>query len=204
MVSTDDRNDGEQLDQFFWNSRYENNQMGWDIGYASPAITSFMQTYPNKDAAILIPGCGNAHEADFLLKHGFTNITLIDIAPTAVKKLQLKYEQNPEIKVICGDFFEHHGQYDLMIEQTFFCAISPSLRTKYVTNAANLLTKNGKIIGLLFNTEFEKKGPPFGGNTESYQSVFEQDFIIQKMETCTLSIPQRTNREVFIHLIKKI
>ncbi|WAC42444.1 methyltransferase domain-containing protein [Pedobacter sp. SL55] len=191
------------LDQSFWNSRWENQQTGWDIGMASPAIITYMAQYTNKDAAILIPGCGNAHEANWLLQNGFTNITLIDIAPKAVAQLQQKYAKNPSVKIILGDFFEHKGQYDLMIEQTFFCAIDPKLRQNYVAQAASLLKENGQIIGLLFNVDFQKQGPPFGGNTIEYQTLFEKYFSIKKLEDCYNSIKPRTNTEVFINFVKK-
>lgn len=192
-----------QLDQSFWNTRWENNQTGWDIGMASPAITTYMAQYADKNAAILIPGCGNAHEAEWLLQNNFTNITLIDIAPKAVVWLNEKYAKNPAIKVILGDFFEHQGQYDLMIEQTFFCAIDPKLRQNYVTQSASLLKEKGQIIGVLFNTKFEKEGPPFGGSSTEYQQLFETNFMIKKMEECYNSIKPRANTEVFINLIKK-
>ena len=192
-----------QLDQSFWNKRWENNQTGWDIRQASPAIIAYMAQYVNKDAAILIPGCGNAHEAKWLLENDFTNITLIDIAPRAVAKLQEKYEKNLAVKVILGDFFEHQGHYDLIIEQTFFCAIDPKLRQNYVAQSASLLNKNGKIIGLLFNTEFEQMGPPFGGNSIEYQELFENHFSIKKMENCFNSIKPRANTEIFINFVKK-
>ena len=191
------------LDQSFWNSRWEKQQTGWDIGMASPAITNFMQQYPNKDAAILIPGCGNAHEADWLLQNGFTNITLIDIAPKAVALLLEKYADNPEIKVILGDFFEHQGQYDLIIEQTFFCAIDPNLRSSYVAQSSALLKPGGKIIGVLFNTNFEKAGPPFGGDKTEYRQLFENHFNVKKLENCYNSIKPRANAEVFINFVKK-
>lgn len=193
-----------QLDQSFWNKRWENKQTGWDIGQASPAIIAYMAQYANKDAAILIPGCGNAHEAEWLLQNGFTNITLIDIAPKAVAQLKEKHEKNPAVKVILGDFFEHQDRYDLIIEQTFFCAIEPKLRQNYVAQSASLLNKNGKIVGLLFNTEFEQIGPPFGGNASEYQQLFETNFRIKIMENCYNSIKPRANTEVFINLIKKI
>lgn len=192
-----------QLDQSFWDTRWENNQTGWDIGMASPAITAYMAQYADKNTAILIPGCGNAHEAEWLLQNGYTNITLIDIAPKAVAMLKEKYDKNPKIKVILGDFFEHQGQYDLMIEQTFFCAIDPRLRQKYINQSASLIRENGQIIGVLFNTEFENDGPPFGGNSAEYQQLFETNFMIKKMEDCYNSIKPRANTEVFINLIKK-
>ncbi len=191
------------LDQDFWNQRWETGETGWDIGQASPAITEYMKQYPNKDAAILIPGCGNAYEAEFLVQEGFSNITLIDIAPSAVKKLQEKFAKNPEVKVVCEDFFLHQGKYDLLIEQTFFCAISPLRREEYVAKSASLLNENGRIIGLLFNKHFNQPQPPFGGELAEYQNIFQTNYSIIKMEECYNSIPSRMNSEIFINLQKQ-
>ena len=108
------------LDQSYWNDRWQKNETGWDTGQASPAITDYMAQYRDKNAAILIPGCGNAYEAEFLIAEGFTNITLIDIAPKAVEALKEKFANKPQINVLCEDFFNHQGSYDIIIEQTFF------------------------------------------------------------------------------------
>lgn len=193
----------ENKDKDYWENRWQNADTSWDIGFASPAIVEYMKTFSNKNAAILIAGCGNAYEAEFLLNNGFTNITLIDIAPNAVKILSEKFKQNREITVLCEDFFSHQEKYDLMIEQTFFCAINPNLRSQYVTKSHELLSEKGKIMGVLFNTEFSSEGPPFGGNTEEYKRLFQDFFIIEKMETCYNSIPPRQGRELFVELIKK-
>ncbi len=191
------------LDKNFWENRWENAETKWDIGFAAPAIVDYMRQYNNKNAAILIPGCGNAYEAEFLLNIGFTNITLIDIAPKAVEILQEKFSNNKEITVICGDFFEHQGQYDLIIEQTFFCAIPPRLRSNYAKKTHDLLKANGKIIGLMFNTSFEKQGPPFGGNVTEYKTYFKGWFEIKTMTECDNSIAPRQGKELFIIIIKK-
>lgn len=191
------------LDKDFWNDRWERQETGWDIGYASPAITEFMKDYPNKDAAILIPGCGNAYEAEFLLEAGFTNITLIDIAPKAVERLQQKFQSNPEIQILCEDYFEHKGIYDLQLEQTFFCALNSDFRNIFSDKVSSLLKVGGAFVGVLFNREFELQGPPFGGSKEKYFEIFSKQFEIKKLENCYNSIPPRKDSELFIHLIKK-
>ncbi|MBS1646412.1 MAG: methyltransferase domain-containing protein [Bacteroidetes bacterium] len=192
------------LDSSFWNARWQNSETGWDIGYASPAITAYMEQYLNKQAAILIPGCGNAYEAEYLVQNNFTNITLLDIAPKAVEQLKEKFAATPQVRVLCGDFFQHQEKYDLMVEQTFFCAITPNLRTSYAKQAASLLNKKGKIMGLLFNTDFEKQGPPFGGNTQEYEEIFNPFFLVKKMETCYNSIKPRSGSELFVILEKRL
>ncbi len=191
------------LDRNFWNQRWETQQTGWDIGYASTPIVSFMDSYLDKDAKILIPGCGNAHEAAYLLEQGFKKVTLIDIAPLAIENVRKRFKENPHIEIILGDFFEHVGQYDLMLEQTFFCALEPKLRTKYANKASSLLNKNGRIVGVLFGKEFEKEGPPFGGSKEEYVSIFEKAFEIERMDLCYNSIPARKGTELFINLRRR-
>jgi SAM-dependent methyltransferase len=187
----------------YWENRWLNNETAWDIGYPSPAITEYLDQFENKNASILIPGCGNAYEAEYLIKKGFSNITLIDISPKVVEKLNNKFKSIPEIKILCVDFFTHQAKYDLFIEQTFFCAIPPSKRAEYVSHASELLNENGKIIGVLFNKEFNQPNPPFGGCEAEYRELFKPFFNIKKMEDCYNSILPRKNSEFFINLIKK-
>lgn len=186
----------------FWDAKWQSNAIGWDIGYASPAICQYLVQYSNKNAAILIPGCGNAYEAEYLVENGFTNITLIDISPEAVKKIRHKFQHNSQVKVLSEDFFQHKGRYDLIIEQTFFCAILPNKRKEYAEKTATLLLENGKIIGLLFDKTFESQGPPFGGSPSEYKPVFSPHFKIKTMEKCYNSIAARAGSEVFIILDK--
>jgi len=165
-----------QLGQSYWDKQYESNSTGWDLGEVSPPIKAYIDQLTNKNVRILIPGCGNTYEADYFLKQNFTNVTVIDIAPTLVEKLKIKYASNPNIHIILGDFFSHQGQYDLIIEQTFFCAINPSLRELYVKKMSELLAPNGKLMGVLFDRTFEKEGPPFGGNQNDYKKLFQPGF----------------------------
>ena len=191
------------LNADFWNNLWEKGYTGWDIGKASPPITEFLETYPNKNARILIPGCGNAYEAQFLVDNGFKNITLLDISSEAVNLLKIRFQNKPQVNVICDDFFNHQGQYDLIIEQTFFCTHDPRRRPEYVSQVASLLKVGGEIIGVLFGKEFAQPGPPFGGVQEDYRLLFEPLFRIKKMELCYNSIKPRAGSELFIHLIKK-
>lgn len=182
----------------FWNDKYIHQQTGWDLQSVSPPIENyFKENNIAKSASILIPGCGNAYEAEFLLSQGFTNITLIDIAETLTAILKEKFKKNPEITIITEDFFQHTATYDYIIEQTFFCAINPIMRQNYVTKMHELLKPSGKLLGLLFASEFEKEGPPFGGNITEYKILFQDKFHIKTMEVCYNSVNPRQNNELF-------
>jgi SAM-dependent methyltransferase len=189
------------LDQTYWDNQYQANTIGWDLGEVSPPIKTYVDTLKDKTIRILIPGCGNTYEAEYLLEQGFTNVTVIDIAPTLVQNLKKKIKDNPNINIVLGDFFEHQGVYELILEQTFFCALPPTMRQKYVWKMHQLLAKKGKIAGLLFNRTFES-GPPFGGSQEEYNLLFQQAFSFLKMEVCQNSATPRAGSELFIELQK--
>lgn len=191
-----------KFDQDYWNDKWEKSQIGWDIGNASTAISEYFLQVENKALKILIPGCGNAHEAELLLGEGFKNITLLDISPKACELISKKFS-SAEVEVVCEDFFVHEGQYDLIVEQTFFCALEPRLRVEYVKKMHELLTENGKIVGLLFNRDFGKPTPPFGGREAEYRALFEDFFEIKTLERCYNSIKPRENTELFINFSKK-
>ncbi len=187
----------------YWEKKWQSRETGWDIGYSSPPIEEYILQYSNKEANILIPGCGNAYEVEFLWNLGFRKITVLDISPTAVEILKQKYIGLEGVSVICEDFFNHHGNYDLIIEQTFFCALPPAFRSQYAEQMQDLLNENGRIVGVMFNRNFENDGPPFGGSISEYEMIFTDRFEIQKMEECYNSIPARKGSEVFINLKKK-
>lgn len=191
------------LDATYWNNQYKSNTTGWDLGEVSPPIKNYFDTIQNKQAKILIPGCGNTYEAEYLLQQGFTNITVIDIAPLLVENLNQKFTGNENITVVLGDFFEHVGSYDYIIEQTFFCALPPTMRQKYVWKMHQLLADNGKLVGLLFNRAFEV-GPPYGGSLVEYQQLFRAAFIIKSIAVSTISIEPRAGSELFIEFQKNV
>ena len=192
-----------QLSETYWNNQYDALTTGWDLGQVSPPLKAYIDQIEDKNLRILIPGCGNTYEAGYLLQQGFANFTVIDIAPTLVKDLKNKFSGNKNINIILGDFFNHTGEYDLILEQTFFCAINPPLRKSYVAKMNDLLTIKGKLAGVLFDKEFEHQGPPFGGSKSQYTLLFENWFVLKTFEPCYNSFTKRQGTELFIIFSKK-
>ena len=191
------------LNRDFWENRYATSQTGWDIGAVSTPIKSYIDQLENINLTILIPGAGNAYEAEYLFKNGFKSVTVIDIAVKPLQNLKVRVTEFPKNQLIQTDFFDFKGHFDLIIEQTFFCALHPSLREKYVLKMNQLLKSKGKLIGLLFDFKLTEDGPPFGGSFDEYQSLFEPYFTVKKMERCHNSIPPRQDNELFFIFEKK-
>lgn len=190
-------------DKQFWNTRWENAETGWDLGEPSPPLTRYIDRIQNRHLSILIPGCGNAWEATYLADSGFTDITILDIAPAACHILRQRFADKNAVKVMEQDFFEHTLQYDLILEQTFFCALHPSLRQEYVKKMFQLLKPKGRLAGLLFHCNFETDGPPFGGDVSEYLSLFAPYFDVISIEPADNSVTPRAGREVFFETVRK-
>ncbi len=196
----------ELLNENYWNEFYLKDETRWDIGTVSPPLKAYFDQLDDKSIRILVPGCGNAHEAVYLMQEGFKDVTLIDLAEEPVIRVREKLSEfdGKEIEIVQGDFFDYEfsGKFDLIIEQTFFCAIDRNLRENYMQRVFDRLNVGGKLVGVLFKTEFEKEGPPFGGTVEEYKSLFGNKFQIHHLEDCYNSHPKREGNELFVSFIK--
>jgi len=188
------------LDENFWTSRYKNGYTGWDIGYVSRPIDQYLCQIENKNLRVLIPGGGNAYEVARAWDLGFRNVYLLDISEIPIKNFLEKNPKFPKDQVHHQDFFDHDSKYDLILEQTFFCALDPSLRKPYAEKMANLLKPGGKLVGVLFDKVFENPGPPFGGTLDEYEGYFKPYFKFNRFERCKNSIPPRQGIEFWINL----
>lgn len=191
------------LSEKAWDNRYQNKDIGWDLGEVSTPLKAYFDQLENKELKILIPGGGNSYEAEYLFNLGFTNVFVVDLSKTALENIQKRIPDFPKSQLILGDFFDLEMQFDLIIEQTFFCAINPKLRQSYATKMHQILRSKGKLVGVLFNVPLNTNRPPFGGHKKEYTIYFNPYFILEKIEPCYNSFGNRKGRELFIKLIRK-
>lgn len=192
-----------KLNEAYWTERYINQTDFWDLGEVSPPLKEYVNQLNDKSIDILIPGCGNGYEGEHLHQAGFNNVRQMDLSQLALDNFHNRVPSFPKDFLICSDFFEHEGTYDLILEQTFFCALYPSLREKYVQHACKILKPKGKIAGLLFDDPLNNDKPPFGGNQEEYEKLFSPYFHLHILETAHNSVKPRAGREFFILFEKK-
>jgi SAM-dependent methyltransferase len=188
------------LDNNYWDQHYLNGETGWDLGGVSPALIAYFEKLPDRGIPILIPGCGNGYEVGWLLENGFTDVTVIDLSPVLTARLRVKFGA---LTILTGDFFDLQGQYGLIVEQTFFCALDPSLRAAYIAKMQDLLLPGGKLMGLLFDRNFVA-GPPFGGHREEYAALLAGPFILRRLDPCYNSIKPRAGSELFFIAEKSV
>lgn len=191
----------------FWDAKYKKHSIGWDIGEISAPLKTYIDQLKNKNIHILIPGGGNAYEAEYLHHLGYKNVYVIDLSEQALNNIKQRVPSFPNTHLIQGDFFSFHltcpnTTFDLILEQTFFCAIHPSQRESYSKQIHKLLKNNGKLVGVLFNDTLNTDKPPFGGSEKEYLNYFKKGFKILTMKKCYNSILERKDRELFIRILK--
>ncbi|TSE06655.1 methyltransferase domain-containing protein [Aquimarina algiphila] len=194
-------NQNQSQENAYWTQRYTENRTGWDIGYVATPLKNYIDQLTDKTINILIPGAGNAYEAEYLFQNGFHNVYVLDISQTPLDTFAQRVPDFPKSQLILGDFFTLKGSYDLIIEQTFFCSFipTPENRSTYVLQMSNLLNPDGKLVGLWFDIpltdDMEKR--PFGGDKKEYLSYLETHFETIIFEKCYNSIPERQGNELF-------
>ena len=191
------------LNKDFWSKRYKENQIGWDTGAITTPLKEYIDQLTDKNCKILIPGAGNSYEAEYLHNKGFKQVFVLDLAKEPLDNLLKRVPSFPKKHLLQGDFFDLNQKFDLVIEQTFYCALNPELRDNYVKKMSEIIRANGKITGLLFQFPLTEKGPPFGGSKQEYIKRFSPYFELKTLETAYNSIKPRVKNELFIIFEKK-
>ena len=185
----------------YWTQRYKKDKTGWDIGYVSTPIKAYIDQLTDTSLKILVPGAGNGHEVEYLWQEGFKNVHILDISEIPLNRFKKRNPGFPKKQIHCSDFFEFEGQYDLIIEQTFFCSMVPTYenRAAYAKHMSELLKPNGKLVGLWFDIPLtgDMKKRPFGGNKDLYISYLSPFFKIITFDRCYNSIVPRQGNELF-------
>ena len=193
-------------EETYWSERWASRQTGWDVGNVSTPIKQYIDQLNNTNQAILIPGAGNAYEAEYVFAKGFTQVFILDIAKEPLDSFKARNPDFPTSQLLHGDFFSHQGKYDLILEQTFCCSFLPLKENgaAYTKKVAELLQPNGKLVGLWFKHALDPAGNrPFGGQKDEYLSYLQPYFQTVLFEDCHNSIPPRLGNELFGIFTKK-
>jgi SAM-dependent methyltransferase len=172
----------------FWNVRYAAGKTPWDFRGIPEALKSFLaRTSP--PGAVLVPGCGTGYEIQAFHDAGY-DVTAIDFSPVAVDKARQLLGPLAE-RVLLGDFFTHDfGQrrFDLIYERTFLCSLPPARWPGYAARMAELLLREGRLIGLFLYGQ-EPDPPPYPLTERQANELFRNDFRLVRTELVSDSLP---------------
>jgi SAM-dependent methyltransferase len=192
----------------YWAELYRTGETGWDHGAPSPGLVDFLKEEaggrpdrPRPPGRVFVPGCGRGHDARALAAAGF-EVTGLDAVEAAVRDAaRLAAEEGMSaVRFVRADFFDLpaslRGPYDLLFEHTFFCAIDPALRDRYVETAAELLSPGGFLLGVFYHIQPET-GPPFGTTRGELMDRFGPRFALV-LDRVPRSFPRREGKELLM------
>ena len=191
----------------FWNGKYLNNEMGWDIGKPTPIFIELEKKFKN-NSHILVPGCGLGHDALYFAKKKHI-VDALDFSKYAINYIsKIASEENIDINTINRDFFllddTYNMKYDYILEYTFYCAINPSKRSLYAKKCFDLLKNKGVLKGLFLPLNIEScNNPPYHVTVNEIKKIFSDYFEILKVDRDINSISKRLGNEVYIEMMKK-
>lgn len=192
-------------EESFWSNKYQSNQAGWDLRAPAAALQFIVPKLKLPSSRILVLGGGEGHDAAFFADQGH-HVTLVDISPEAIARAKSNYGHFQNIQFLEADLFdlprEMHGQFDLVVEHTCYCAINPSLRNDLVRQWKRLLNDEGYLLGVFF-TMPKQSGPPFGGSEWEIRHRLEKHFQTVIWQRFRKSIKPRLGRELLVYAQKK-
>ncbi len=186
--------------QEYWETRFNHHDTPWDLGKVSPTLVSLEEEARlPAQSTIIIPGCGRGHDPLFFSERGY-RVSAVDWSKIAVDDLRvIAKRKNFPMEILRTSFWDlplsWHGTFDACAEHTFFNAIDPTERSRYVEQILKLLKPGGLFLGSIFIIPPEKQppegwksinpsseGPPFATTERELKQLFEKYFDMEILE----------------------
>lgn len=154
--------------------------MPWEKGAPSPGLVDFLENHPPIEGQVLVAGCGYGHDVR-AISSAANRVLGLDLAPSAIQGAE-SFSRVGNERYELGDLFalpmEMHGAFDWMWEHTCFCAIDPSMRTRYVESAVTALKPGGHYLAIFYMEPRDpgEDGPPFGSTKAELDGLFGAKF----------------------------
>lgn len=182
-----------------WELRYTEGTAGWDLGGPPPALVGLLQTLGATRLRVLVPGCGNGHDAIAWAGAGH-EVVALDFAPSAIEGTRAgAAAAGVELTAVQMDLFDMTDEvgapFDAVWEQTCYCAIQPEQRDAYIAAIAKVLRPGGALHGIFWN-HGKAGGPPFDISPDEVRGRFGAAFEIVSIAPVTASVPSRANENL--------
>lgn len=197
------------MDQDFWHTRWNNNEIGFHEHNGNALLKRFFKKLKlNQGDTVFVPLCGKTKDIPWLLLHKF-NVVGIELNESAV--IQLFQEMNIEpsissiddfklyetenLKIYVGDFFKLSqpilGRLDAIYDRGALVALPSTMRKDYC-NKLRAMAPNAEQLTISFSYPQEQfKGPPFSVTEDEINSHFGRYYTISVLYHSLLKEPFR-------------
>jgi SAM-dependent methyltransferase len=191
----------------YWSDIYKAEENpGWNLKDAAEAFKDMLPRIKLPKSRILVLGCGEGHDAALFAQAGHV-VTAVDFSKEAIARGKKTYaDLSEKLTFYESDVFhlpqEWNYSFDVVVEHTCFCAISPDKRNELVRLYRRMLHEEGQLLAVFF-TMSKRSGPPFGATEWEIRKRTEQGFHYLFWGRLRNSLPQRLGRELFVLAKKK-
>ncbi len=195
-----------------WDATYRAGQTPWDKGAPAPPLTEFFESGGSFSGRILVPGCGRGHDARTLARCPGTNVTALDISPTAIAdaKSIASAEGAHGVDFVVADLFdlptEFAGTFDWVVEHTCLSGLHPTLRPRYFEAVTSALKPGGHLFAIWFtNPDLDpgESGPPFAISKGEIEIFTAGKFTLVREWVPAKAFEGRESREL-VQILTKI
>lgn len=148
----------------WWSELYQTGDTRWDGGGPHPLLDTLIPPLKISRSRVLVLGCGAGHDAAWWEKRGHI-VTAVDFSEEALKHARGLYGESETLRWVQADAFKlptaWTSRFDLIFENTMFCAIPPSRREELVRVWWRMLSPRGRLIGFVPVMD-KQTGPPYG------------------------------------------
>jgi SAM-dependent methyltransferase len=134
------------------------NEVSWYRPHLETSLAFIEQAAAGHSASIIDVGAGEATLVDDLLARGYTNITVLDISPTAIDANRKRLgEASEQVHWLVSDITRvelEPGAYDVWHDRAVFHFLTAACdRAAYVRQVARAVKRGGHVIVSAFGPE---------------------------------------------------
>ena len=197
----------------YWQGRFRDHDTPWELGRPSVVLLEAFEELdrlgaPLSGMRVLSPGSGRGSDALELARRG-AEVIAVDWSDIAVNDLKQKsttlVPSQGRIDINLGDFFQlAPREVDYVAEHTFFCAIDPSSRRRYIERLAEWIKPGGYLVGNFFvlsehaaaalpslSLTQSGKGPPFATTEKELDALLSPFFEKVALRQASAQEPDR-------------
>ncbi len=156
-------------DRAFWQQRFDTGELPWDRGASSPQLDAWLADGSLRPGRVVVPGCGSGHEVLRLAAAGFA-VTALDYAPGALALTRTGLARaGLQAELLQADVLDWQpaAPFDLVYEQTCWCALHPDHWAAYAARLRAWLRPGGRLALLAMQApragaaDGRIEGPPY-------------------------------------------
>jgi SAM-dependent methyltransferase len=190
----------------FWSEHYSNWQNdetkpGWELKEPAAPLRDISAQLKLNKSRIIVLGCGTGHDAAYFAQQGH-HVTGLDFSSEAISRARAQYGHISNLQFVQADALrippEMKGQFDIVFEHTFFCAIDPHRRADAVKTYKQLLAPQGHLLGIFFILD-PSPNPPFGMTEWELKEHLKNKFHTLYWTRWRRSIAPRAGKEIVVY-----